>query len=202
MKEKLNMEIRDVYGGDGFVRIESEERRVLERASKSVVLMHELGTPLETDRRETKTEEKEIDIQTFRRDEDGTPMLRMGGVHGKLWGCLKELGKSSKDTSGLFKSYAEVDRLMRCVNISPIWVRLENSSGGRVDTLPQILAGRSSSMITMHYDVLEKCSAEVVISYPDAFAKRMAILLEMLGETAALNKRRSSIVISKRETLD
>lgn len=196
MKQKLELEIENVFGGDGITRQEIEEKVLLERSQKSVRTRVDIGVPVDSIMKEKKTEEKVIEIQTFRLDEDGTPMLRLGGPHGKLWGALKKLGKSAKDFEALFNSYVEVDRLMDCVNVAPIWVRLENTNRIEIETLPQLLSGRQNTMITINYDVIPKCNATVVLSYPDTYKKKIKRLLELLPNTATLNKRRATIKVT------
>jgi len=195
MEMNLKMQINDVYGGDGITRPYQVEAVKLSRSQKHTRTRTDIGVPIESETSEEQTELKDAVCQTFKHDEDGTPILRIGGVHGKLWGTLKDCAKILKDSKGTFKSYAEIERFMLSVNITPVYARLENVKGMRLDALPQILQGRRSSMITQYFDVIESCTVNIGLSFPDQSLPRIKEMLKQLEQTPCLNKRRSTIKI-------
>lgn len=202
MKLKLRLELDDVYGGDGFTRIERMEEVKLSRSKKNVRVRNDVGVPVTAEESERRTEVVEREVNTFRRDDKGNYYLRLGGAHGKLWGAMREAAEILKDSEGVFKSFSEIGRLMRGVKVLPIWVRLENPEGIRLEAQPQILNGRRSSMITIHFDVISKCEASVELVFPDSMEARVRRTLKQLESINCLNRRRSTIKVLKEELGD
>lgn len=192
MELKLKLKLANVFGGDGVSRPFQTEQLKLSRKKKSVMTRRDIGVPVSSEMDEQKTEIKEDICWTFKRDEDTTPTLRLGGVHGKLWGALKESAQILKDAKGTFDSFAGIDRLMKSINILPTYVRLENAKNIHVETLPQILAGRRSSMIVQNFDVISECEANVSVIFPDQLEPKVREMLEQLEQISFLNKRRAT----------
>lgn len=199
MQEKeILLKLEDVYGGDGFERPDTVEEVKLERSKEKITVRKDIGIPVKKERSEKQVEIKDIKVHTFRRDDDGTPLYRLGGPHGKLWGLLKEAGYNMYQ-SGEQENKITTDRVLRAVRISPQWVRLQMGDGVEIktDVLPQELSGRSSSMITMHYDVIPECEAEVTMKYPDVYEDLLMKYLDRAQTMAFGNKRRGVLTVVK-----
>lgn len=195
MKLNLELKLENVYGGDGFTRIEKVPETKLKRLKKKTITRRDIGVPVESDVEELRTELVERDIQTFKRDKEGNYYLRLGGSHGKLWGAMKSAAEILKDSTGEFQSYAEIGRAMRAINIMPVWTKLENAKVPVVESLPQVLAGSRSSMIVQRFDVIPECTAKVEIVFPDSMEKKVKSMLEQLKTMGCLNKRRATMGI-------
>ena len=193
MKLSLELRLLNVFGGDGFTRIEKIPETKLKRSKRRTITRKDIGVPVESDVEELRTELVERDVQTFKCDGEKNYYLRLGGPHGKLWGALKAAAEILKDSTGEFQSYAEVNRAMRAVNIMPVWVKLENVKPTVVENLPQLLAGSRSSMIVQRFDVIPECEAKVEIVFPDHMEKKIQAMLKQLETMGCLNKRRSTI---------
>jgi len=197
MKEKkVRLKLENIYGGDGFERPEILKVDVYGEKEKIEVVRKDIGIPVESTKKTTKTREKEITIHTFKRDEDSTPLYRLGGTHGKLWGAMREAGYNMAET-GKIKSKALVDRILRSVQIMPQWVKLEMQDGVEMqrDELPQILAGIGKPMITQYYDVIPECEAEVTLRFPEEFEEIVMDLLDRAQSINFGNKRRGVLTL-------
>lgn len=198
MKLEVELEFCDVYGGDGETRMIEVEETKLRRTKRRVETRKDIGVPV-SDREieEEQSEVREKDVQTFRRDEQGRPLLRIGGTHGKLWGTFKDVASllkmmgESPFTSGYL-------RILSCLIVGPIWVPLElNGSSVQTVAMPQILHGARNSMIVQRFDVIPKCSAKVVLSFPDAMEGAVRKLLKGLEDVSMFNKRRTTAKVIK-----
>lgn len=190
MELNLELKLKTIYGGDGIKRPYQVEEVKLSRTKTRTRTTEALGIP---SARETTEEEKELKDDacfTFKQDEDGTSILRLGGVHGKTWGHLKECAQTLKDSKGLFGSFAEIERFMRTTRISPIYVRLENANGGFVDQIFQMMAGRKSTGVPQYFDVIGECKANITIVCPDTHKTKLMEMLKIMPSVPFGNKRR------------
>jgi len=201
LKLKLRLELSDVYGGDGFTRVQKMEELKLSRSRRNVKVRTDVGVPVTAELAERRTEIADKEIHTFKRGEDGAYYLRLGGAHGKLWGALKEAGEVLKDNTGVFQSFSAIERFMRGVKILPVWARLENPEGIRVEVQPQVLNGRRSSMIFPHFDVISRCEASVELIFPSAMESKVREMLKQLESINCLNRRRATIRTLGEESL-
>jgi hypothetical protein len=195
MKLKLRLELSDVYGGDGFTRFEQVEELRLSRSRRKVQVRTDVGVPITAELAERRTEIVDREVQTFKRGPDGEYYLRLGGAHGKLWGALKESAEILKDIDGTFKSYSEITRLMRSVRVLPVWARLEDPDGIRLEKEPQILSGSKSSMINIYFDVISRAVCHVELTFPDPIEPKVRKMLKQLESINCLNRRRATIRI-------
>ena len=203
MKEKkVRLKLENVYGGDGFVRPERLKENVYSDKQKKVTIRQDIGIPVEDRKTSTMTREKDISINTFKRDGDGAFLYRLGGTHGKLWGAMREAGYSMAD-SGQVKSKSLVSRLLRSVQIIPQWIKLEMKDGIELqrDGLPQITAGMNRTMIMLYYDVIPECETEIVLRYPEEFEKYIVLLLEGAQTVNFGNKRRGVLTVLNMEDM-
>ena len=190
MNKKLEITFRDVFGGDGQVRYVDEEVQKLDRKKTTTRKKSDIGIAVSSSMDEVKTELQKTSIQTFRY-EDGAPILRLGGTHGKFWGALEEarralymLGDTSFRARGITQS----------IQIQPVWVELESLEEMKVETLPQILnspGGRS--MVFLKFDVIPKAKINIELIYPDELDKLVKKLLSQVQSMGLLNKRRATI---------
>jgi phosphatidylinositol kinase/protein kinase (PI-3 family) len=201
MELNLELALENVYGGDGFKRPLEIKETKLSRSKTRVVVRKDIGVPIESEKHETKRELKEATANTFKQDEEGKFYLKLGGMHGKLWGTLKEIGYILCET-GELKNKSSIDRIMKSVLISPEWVRLENVDGIRLEEIPQVLYGVRNPMVIMYYDVIPKCTAKVSIKFPDEFKNIILKMLRRLETVSCLNKRRATIKILNNLELD
>lgn len=200
---QLELELTDIYGGDGFERPHTVEEVNLEESKTTITVRKDLGVPVEQERERKQITEKEVAVRTFRRDEDGTPMYRLGGTHGKLWGAMKEAAESMYDTGEIELSLTAIEnRFMPAIQIQPQWVRLEMPEGSEIemDVLPQILNTRDSSMVEHHFDVIPEARTEVEIAHPEAYQNPVDKCLNRLQTLNFGNKRRGTInILDKKE---
>lgn len=191
MKYKLVLELYDVYGGDGNVRMETEKSTKLKRSKRRVETRSDIGLPVSGEETEEEsTEEVEKGIHTFRLDDQGSPVLRIGGPHGKLYGAFKDVASVLK-ISGEAPFTSSYKKLLNSVIATPIWVSLD-MDGGEMTTqeLPQILAGMGNRMIIQKFDVISKCQIEMTLTFPDAFEEAVKKLVKGLESISLFNKRR------------
>jgi len=201
MKEvELELKLKDIYGGDGFERPHQVEEVKLDRSKEKVTVRKDVGVPVKKEREEKQVETKEVKVNTFKRDEDGTPLYRIGGTHGKLWGAMKEAGYLMYQT-GEQENKITTDRVMKAVQIMPQWVPLEMDDGVEMemDVLPQELSGRQNAMIETYFDVIPECEAEVKLRYPKEFEELVMKYLDRVQTMNFGNKRRGTITITEKK---
>lgn len=197
-KYRIELAFENLYGGDGFERPHTVEEVKLERSKKTVKVRKDLGVPVEKEVDETQIEEKEVSVRTFRRTDDGKPMYRLGGVHGKIWGLLKEVGYDWYQR-GKQENKITTDRVMKSVKIEPAWVELDVPSDVemQLDVLPQMLEGRSSSMIEMYFDVLPEARATVDLTCPGEYSEQVLGYLQDAQTFSFGNKRRGTVTVEE-----
>jgi hypothetical protein len=197
MKTEMVLELRDVYGGDGEMRMEKEQEIKLRRTKKRTEMRSDIGLQVSGD----ETEEQalhviEKQIRTFRRDEHGVPLMRLGGSHGKIYGAFKDTAKTLRmiGVSPFKNGYYGI---LNSIVITPIWVSLEENGGKktRIEEIPQILAGARKAMIVQKYDVIPECTVRMTLMYPDAMHDAVEKMARGLENTAMLNKRRATCKI-------
>lgn len=193
MKAKLVLELYDVYGGDGIIRIETETSTKMKRSKRRIETRSDIGLPVSGEETEEESvEEMDRNIQTFRKDDKGRPVLRIGGPHGKLYGAFK-------DVAGMLKIIGEppftssYKRIIGSIIAFPIWIPLEmNGEPMTTQELPQILAGMGNRMIVQKFDVISKCKIEIFLTFPDALKPAAEKLVHGLESTSLFNKRRAT----------
>lgn len=200
IQRKLDLSLTDIYGGDGFERPETVEEVTLEESKTTITVRKDVGVPVEKEKERKQLKEKEVSVRTFRRDGDGTPMYRLGGTHGKLWGVMHEAGVLLYQM-GEQANKVTTDRIMKAVQIQPQWVRLEMPDGAEIkrDTLPQELEGRSNAMVEHHFDVIPECTASVEMTHPEAFEDKVDEYLEHAQTINFGNKRRGALRIENED---
>lgn len=194
MKLRVELELQDVFGGDGFVRTETMTKTTLQRQKKEKAMRQSIGVEVTDGVDQVKIELKQEPVNTFRRDEAGHPTLRLGGAHGKLWGAMKACAKQLRELGD--PDFNRYSTLMDMVLVSPVWVALEsNGEKIRCDGIPQQMAGMSRTMIVQHYDVVPKASTAVELIFPTQIKRKVEKLLRQLEIGTHLNKRRSIIKV-------
>jgi len=194
IEKKLKLEISNVFGGDGYTYLDTVEETKLKRSKKRVV-RRDIGLPQDKMFDEENKEIRQIEVNTFNKDPDGDLLLRLGGVHGKFWGTLKQAGHILCEIEGS-PSKASINRIMETVDVSPDWVKLDlNGSKIKREGLAQILNTMGKSQVVHYFDVIPKCSCEIVLSYPSSFEKTIKKQLKYMENMNCLNKRRSRIKI-------
>lgn len=194
MKLKVELEMQDVFGGDGFVRTEATTKTTLKRQKMEKATRQSIGVEVTDGVAQEKSETKQEPINTFRFDENGRPTLRLGGAHGKLWGAMKASAKQLKELGDA--DFSRYNTLMDMLLVSPVWVTLNpNGESIRCDALPQQMAGMSRSMIVQRFDVIPKANATVELTFPDQVRRKVEKLIHQLESGSHLNKRRSIIRI-------
>lgn len=200
MKQKhIVLRLTDIYGGDGFERPHTVEEVNLEESKTTITVRKDLGVPVERERERKQVTEKEVAVRTFKRDDDGTPMYRLGGTHGKLWGAMKEAAESMYDTGEIDLSLTAIkERFMPVVQIRPQWVRLEtpDDTDIELDVLPQMLNTQGSSMVEHYFDVIPEATAEVDIRYPEPYEPVVEQCLERMETMSFGNKRRGTLEVT------
>lgn len=194
MEKEIKLKLENVYGGDGVARPMVVEEVKLKRSKVRVTVRQDIGMPVESMKKERKTETKEIAVNTFKRNKDNKPMLRLGGSHGKLWGAMKSAGEILYQI-GEMQSKAMVGRILRAVQISPEWVTLENGKELKTEIIPQLMNTPGQSQVQQYFDVIPECDCIVNIKYPDALDEQVTKLLQYTQSINSLNKRRGKITI-------
>lgn len=194
MRWRVSLGLENVYGGDGEVRFEPVEKVTLNRIRTKTMVRDSIGVAVKLGTEEELRERRIEPISTFRLDEHGTPLMRLGGAHGKLWGALKSSAKQlyelgDEDFKRAYKSLVDM------VSVSPAWVPLDTDEDFRLEGIPQVLKGRSGGMIVKHFDVIPKASAKVLLSFPDPLERKVRKLLDQLQLGSHLNKRRATITV-------
>lgn len=202
MELKLNLQIENLYGGDGNIRYEEVKEVKLKRTKSKKITKSSTGVSSESGVGEEQYEIKKVEIQTFKLA-DKKPIYRFGGIHGKLWGHLKATGKMLADLGEEgFDSKAFVDRMMMSVNISPVNVIIDNHEPMEVAEIPQITAGISRAMIIQKFDYLPKCEVKLKLTFPEMYEKRVLKMLKHSEELAGMNKRRATLKVLNREIFE
>jgi len=189
MKKSLEITFKDVYGGDGNIRYEDRETPKLQRTKTTSRKKSDIGISVKSSMDEVTTELKKTEVHTFRY-ENGNPLLRLGGSHGKFWGALEEarrtlymLGDSTFRSRGIVQS----------IKVEPVWVKLNPLEELKTDVVPQILNAPGRSMVFIVFDVLPRCKVNIDLIYPDSLEKLMEKLLAQIQTMGLLNKRRATI---------
>ncbi len=199
MELKLNLEIENLYGGDGNLRYIEEKKVKFSRKKSKKTTKSTTGVSSESGVDEEQFEKVKVEIQTFHMDKE-KPTYRFGGVHGKFWGHLKASGKMLADLGeDGFDSKAFIDRLMMTLNITPVNVVIEKHEPIKVAEIPQITAGISRALIIQKFDYLPKCEINLKLTFPEMYKERVIRMLQHAEECAGMNKRRATIKILNRK---
>lgn len=200
MELKIKFLIENLYGGDGFrrfIQVKKEKwktERIHKRTKQSTGLTSEHGAE------EITYENVNQPVETFDKDEKDNPIQRLGGVHGKIWGHFRAVGKLLADSNEPgFESKAFVDRLMQSVIISPTYPKLKITGKMYIDKIPQITQGRNQAMITQYFDVIPEAEFEAILKFPDVYKDHILKLLKYAESCGAMNKRRAAIKVLNRE---
>lgn len=190
MKKSYELIFRDVYGGDGEKRFVEVEEQKLSRKKKTTRTKSDIGIPVESDMDEVQTEIRKAEVQTFRWNGNKVPLMRLGGVHGKIWGALSG---ARKFLHLLGDSRFKSPKLLEMVTVQPVWVELEPLEEIVTEELTQILNAPGRPMITQKYDVIPKCKCRITLIYPDSIDEQVVELMEQFQTIALLNKRRATV---------
>ena len=193
MKLQVELELYDVHGGDGETRMVVEKETKLKRTKRRTESRLDIGINVSDDEREeTKEEEMEQDINTFRMNDAGSPIMRLGGTHGKIYGAFKESAQTLK-MLGEAPFTSQYKRVLNSIIITPSWVELQtNGDSMHVQQLPQILSGMGNRMIVQRFDVIPKCRVKFNLNFPDAIETAVKKLIHGLENISMLNKRRTT----------
>jgi len=200
MEIKLDLQIDNLYGGDGIIRTEEVREVKLTRTKSKKTTKSTTGVSTDSGIDEEQYEIKQVEIQTFKKDSDENPIMRLGGIHGKFWGHLRASGKMLADLGeDGFDSKAFVDRMIMTVNLKPVNVVITDYEEMEVDNIPQIMNTVGRSMIIQKFDYIPKCKVGMTITFPEMYKDRVLKMLKHSEDLAGLNKRRSTITILNRK---
>lgn len=200
METKINLEICNLYGGDGIIRYIDVEETKLIRTKKKTITKADIGIPVDRATDEVTKELVKKEVQTFAM-EGKYPLMRLGGIHGKFWGHMKASGKMLADLGDdeEFPSKAFIDRMMMTINITPVNVAIKKFEKIQTAEIPQITAGISKAMMIQKFDYIPKCVVELTLVYPDIYHSKVLKILKHAETTAGLNKRRATMKILNKE---
>lgn len=201
MKYNLKLQLENVFGGDGFVRIEDMKQPKLSRKKVRSRKSEDIGVKVDRSMHEELYEVVQEKVHTFKR-EGNDYYLRLGGVHGKLWGTLRQIGYFLREIGEEFGSKAEVDRLLTKIMISPVFVKLEDVKGIHIEQLAQIINTPGNRMTFPYFDVIESCKANITLEFPDILREKVDKLLDNLQNFPCLNKRRALIKILEKKVIE
>lgn len=199
MKWEVELELEDVFGGDGEVRYEPREQVRLGRTRTKTVVKESTGISVDYVTEEKIKQEKLEPINTFRFDEDGNPTLRLGGAHGKFWGALKAAARQLYNLADedFKRSYKAV---MDMIMVSPVWVPLVTDGDLRVEGIPQVLKG-GAGMVVQHFDVVPRAEVTLTLTFPKAIKGKVKKLLELVEMSSHFNKRRTTVRVKGTKSL-
>lgn len=199
MELKLNLLVKNLYGGDGNLRYIEERQIKFTRTKSRKTKKMNIDVSTENLTGEESSEMVKKEVQTFKMNKD-KPTYRFGGIHGKMWGHLRAAGKMLADL-GIegFDSKAFVDRIMMSVNITPVELVIENFGEIKVAEIPQITAGISKALIIQKFDYIPECKIEMKLTFPEMYKDRVLRILQQAEELAGMNKRRATITILNRK---
>lgn len=191
----VDLELTDVFGGDGEFRYEPQEEVKLSRVRTKTMVKDSIGLAFKIGTEEELREKKMEPVATFRLGEDGEALLRLGGAHGKFWGALKQSAKELYQLGDdeFKRSYKTV---VDMISVTPSWVPLQTDADFRVEGIPQKLQGRAGGMIIQRFDVIPKAAAQLTLNFPDLLENKVRRLLEHVQIGSHLNKRRTSISVT------
>lgn len=195
MEIEVVLELRNVFGGDGFDRVVAVEKSKLSRTKRTRQVKTSVGVAVEDEVSQETTSSELETVHSFHREGDAY-FLRLGGAHGKLWGAIRNAAQKLRSFGDRdFTSYLPV---VESIFVSPDMVELKPSVGAAVvvRSMPQILAGSGGKrMIVDKFDVITRCAATVRVSFPPEIRKKVERLLNALQTGSHLNKRRTSIAL-------
>lgn len=204
---EIEMKLENVYGGDGYTYKGSTKSTKLER-TKTVEIRRDIGVPKPSVKTETKTENKAIDINTFKFKDD-VPTLRLGGYHGKLWGAMKQSGMKMFDCGEIKK--VRVECLMDTTQINPEMATLE-LNGHKIGSDCLYVARNTypKTVVPEYYDVIPECTTKVIVRYLNvkssnkgkSYTNIIKDIIQDLEEGYHFNKRRTKIKISSIKELN
>lgn len=210
MEVNVELELTDVFGGDGAIRFVADEKQKLTRTKKTTQTKKSVGVAVSDELAEAVSETKQENIATFYTENgailgtaaatDSRPVLRLGGSHGKLWGALKSAAQRLRAQGN--KNFTAYYAIIEGVRISPVNVPLEIPADGRVEVrqLSQELMGGRGGMIFPKSDVVSKCTVHVSLSFPDEFNDKVKMLMaEVCRSGGVFNKRRTQVVVKSVE---
>ena len=206
MELKLNLQIENLYGGDGNLRFIEEKSTKLIRTKSKKTTKSSTGVSSENAVGEEQSELVKKEIQTFKMY-DGKPTYKFGGIHGKMWGHFRASGKMLAELGAEgFDSKAFVDRMMMSViimpmgkSINPIEAVIEEYEPMQVGEIPQITQGISKALIIQKFDYLPKCKIQMKLVFPDMYKDKILAILKQSEDMAGMNKRRATMKILNRE---
>ena len=199
MELKLNLLVKNLYGGDGNIRYIEEKQVKFSRTKSKKTKKMNIDVSTENLTGEESSEMVKREIQTFKMN-NGKPTYRFGGIHGKMWGHLRASGKMLADlgVEG-FDSKAFIDRIMMSVNITPIELTIENHKPIEVAEIPQITAGISKALIIQKFDYIPECKVQMTLQFPEMYLERVLKILKQAESLAGMNKRRAEIKVLNRK---
>ena len=148
--------------------------------------------------REKTTEEKRGSIQPLYAflEENGSPVFRIGGPYGKLMGLLKEAGSFlyTQKVPGFRAGYKKA---LKSMIVKPQWVTLEDANEVELAKIPQVMAGRSQSMIIQFYEKIPHCTANITIDMPSTIKDQFITLIKQAEGMPFGPKRRGELRIQE-----
>lgn len=190
MKLEIEAVLTDYHGGDGIVRPMEVTTTKLERQKTTKRTRRDIGAPSDTSVREQKFETKSEPVHTFRKDKDGTPLARLGGPYGKIYGAIREADKYLRG----FEDGGKLKLPMAYIRITPTLVRLEDAVFEKEPmTIPQMMNTMGNSMIAQYYDVIREARVKFSIEFPDSVQDRIERILGVLEGMGIGPKRRGVI---------
>jgi len=201
MKETFELELTDIYGSAGFPREMEVEKQKLSRIKKRSRTSSKLGNlKQDTETAEINTEKQIEKVNSFKLDEKGRPLLRLGGAYGKLVGLLKQSGMvcATANEEGI-ESKTQVLAVIPSIQVIPEYVPLE-MNGSKIETVSGLVSvnssfgGRGTQKPTT-WDVIKKAKCEVTLIYPDNFHPQVQAMLRMAQQLNFCERRRGKMKI-------
>lgn len=190
METKLILVIKDIFGGDGFIRTMQVKDNKLTRSKTSTRTRSDIGIAVAATMSEIKDESKTENVSTFDYDSEKRPVLRLGGPHGKLWGTFRAI-RTNLYTLG--RSDFRSKQIIEMLQVLPVLVPLEILEPIRTQQLPQKLNTPGGAMLFPHFDVIPRARCSVTLVYPEGIKLQVEVMIDQLKFVSFLNKRRATV---------
>lgn len=190
METKLDLVIRDIYGGDGFLRQMPIKDVRLSRTKATTRTRSDIGVAVGSTMDETQDETRIDNVSTFDHDSQNRPVLRLGGPHGKLWGTFKSI-RTNLYTLG--RSDFRSKQIIEMLQVLPVIVSLEVLEPMKTVQLPQKLNTPGGAMLFPRFDMIPRAKCSVTLVYPEGIKSQVATMIEQLKFVSFLNKRRATV---------
>lgn len=195
----LNVELSDIWGGDGAKRIMTIKTPRLSRTTKTT---KERSTmPDFVDEREVKERKfdlKEVEVKTFH-EQNEKPILYLGR---KVKGTIRHIGRVlARMQNPLIPSMTFWDDCMSVISVLPEIIELDGNNWLKEDNENYYLGSsgqqmaRGRAFVPIYFDAFKKVKTKVEIIFPSVFERQILTIVDMLPATKFGNRKMTKMKI-------